>query len=306
MLAVIARLVGTSGFVLMLVSSEALALTHGRFLPAPLNFPQFPFIANEAYGGVLTQFDQLVVDARRVVGEIRFDYDTWTGTEPVVGSPNEFESVGGAAMAGGFYLRSDLADEGIILAPGFELHWVQTLTATISGPKNEWGARNEVTFPDTLSHGATPQYDGESLPVQVADPPTLAFQDFPIRFPSDGNQYWDAELGLVGINFRTKEVRIIGTFAWGFDVTQMPEGITPGPPAAWGAPSGSYIFSLDNYFDGGRYTDPSGVQFDSVDFTFNTKDVFLLVPEPSAALLLAAGLFGFTLHRPVSPAAARG
>jgi hypothetical protein len=251
---------------------------HGTFLPDPLNLGG---INNEAYGGDLTEFMRDVeCPGLGKIGEIRFTYDTWTGNSQPGGS-----LTGGGALAGGFFYTGALA-----LKPGYQWGWVQTVRSTFSG-NNVWGAPDGTTFPDTAGK-LDIDYPFEFLP--VPDPPglTLGFQDFPNRFPEDGNQFWLAELGLVCKNTTTDMAQVLGTFLWGFNVVGdqpgTPGSIAPSGPGFWGDATGIYLDTLNNYFDGTNGSEDWDV----------TRGCECFVPEPATcAFAFALGLAGFASYR---------
>jgi len=247
----------------LLICGPALGAIHGRFLPDPLGLND---IANITYGGNLAEFTQPVLCDGQNIGEIRFTYDTWSGDFTGAGDG----TTGGGALAGGFYRTAGAS------APGWQLGWVQTVISTFSG-SNVWGAPNGTTFPDTATK-ADPDYPFESLPAGLnpAPPaPTIGFQDFPNRFPSDGNQFWLAELGLVCKNLTTHTVEILDTFLWGFDVVNN-DGITANAPHLWGAPTTTYVDTLTNSFDGAN---------GSTKWTFTTGGENCCVPEPASVFV---------------------
>ena len=170
----------------------ALGDVHGPYLPDPLGLTG---ITGITYGNAnAIRFTQDVICGGQNHGHIDFSYDTWTG---MTGNPAEL--TGGGTLAGGFFLNPDCT-----LKDGFQLGWVQTVTTTIPGQTavTNWQALPNVPYPDTkLGNTTDPDYPFESLPGGLNPAPnplpTLGFQDFPNRFPSDGPQSWLAELGLV-------------------------------------------------------------------------------------------------------------
>ena len=197
------------------------AQIHGRFLKSP-PFDPFPNTTLEEYGNVNpVQFDSDVADPQSGldVGEIKFDYDTFDA---------ETNTLGGGALGGGFF-----QDAGVRVKNGFSLAWVQALTASTTGA-NFWNlpAANAGKFPD--ANTATPRYPFEALDVvPVNGAPTLSYTDDPLRAFADGDATWNGELGLVAIanhpnlemnGMMFREVRIIGTFLWGFDIDIAPGG----------------------------------------------------------------------------------
>ncbi len=261
-------IIGFFGVWLVLaVSGTALAAIHGTYLPDttfPLGNP--PTIDVTAYGSANgTEFTQDVIcQGHGKVGYISFTYDTWTGnTLPAPGT-----ATGGGALAGGFFKTADCQ-----LAPGWQLGWVQIVSSTFSG-SNVWGAANGTWFPDTGNSKTDPDYPYQSLPVVANPAPTVAFQDFPNRYPSDGDQYWLAELGLVCKNLTTHEMDIIDTFLWGFNISNGT--FTANSPHLWSAPTANYITTLETYFDGTH---------DNADWTIGTDCSHCCIPEPTAIVV---------------------
>lgn len=249
------------------VTTPALADLHGRYLPeAPFELGSGATVSS--YGGNLTEFTEDVeCEPWGTIGQIKFTYDTWTGSDP---PPDPVRAIGGAGLVGGFY-----GDCPVELKPGYEWGWVQTVTATIPGD-NVWGADPDEEFPDTKD---TLDPDYPNTIVSWLDPaPTVGFQDFPWRLFEDGDQYWLAELGLVCKNHTEKKVCIVDTFLWGFGVEDDPAAITPNPPSLWGDPTQSYLDTLRNCFDG----DP-GTAWEFCD------ECCCCIPEPATLLLLAFG-----------------
>jgi hypothetical protein len=148
-------------------------------------------------------------------------------------------------------------------------------------------------YPDTGGNKTDPDYPYQSLPTTPAIAPTVAFQDFPNRYPSDGDQYWLAQLGLVCKNLTTHVCDIIDTFDWGFGVVANPAGVTSTAPFGWGAPTQNYIDTLTNAFNG---------QNGSTAWTFSTDCSNCCVPEPCTlviwSLLCGLGIaFGRRIRR---------
>lgn len=255
-----------------------LTANHGNFLPDTLDLGN---IVNEAYGTSLTEFQRDVeCPGLGKIGEIRFTYDTWTGNYQPGGAVT-----GGGALAGGFFYTG-----GIALKPGYQWGWVQTVRSTFSG-NNVWGAPDGTTFPDTAGK-LDIDYPFEFLP--VADPPglTLGFQDFPNRFPSDGDQFWLAELGLVCKNRNTATAHVLATFLWGFNVVgDQPGklgGISPFAPGFWGPATDTYLNALNHYFDGSN---------GSTDWDI-TRGCDCFIPEPvTYTFAFALGLVGLVSWR---------
>jgi len=223
---------------------------HGRYLfAAPKSGIVF------AYGSQTpVEFNQAVSDGTKAldVGMIRFDYDTYSA-DP------EGNDGGGAALAGGLFANANIA-----VKPGFQLQWVQVVTASRTGSDamTEWNLpeTNAGEYPDAPPESK--RYPFDTTKVTLIPPATLGFQDFPRRnFSNPANETWRAELGLVcvasnagGDGFR--EVRVISTLRWGFDITihhAAPFGVadvTAHVPSNWGAPQLSYLNTLNNSYDG--------------------------------------------------------
>lgn len=271
--------------VIVVFATPALA-DHGRFLLDPVDSGLVFEYGNPAP----TPFDQAVADTTKGInaGMIKFDYDTYT--RKPAGNVS-----GGGALSGGFFMNA-----GVNVKPGFELHWVQTVIADVTG-QNNWNlpAMNAGEFPDATP--ASPVYPNESVPTNpLGMAPTLGFQDFPNRFFAAGNQNWQAELGLVcisdtanldieGMLFR--EVRVIDTLLWGFDLVGLPAA-TPGianvaadAPAFWSDPVQSYLDTLNAFYDG-MGGGPPAVPSTKYKF-FNNDNCF--IPEPASLTLLAFG-----------------
>lgn len=258
-------------------------------------------------------------------GQIKFDYDTYSGG-PAGGMGAD--TFGGAAISGGFFMNNGVGlkpefdnrdDAGQPIAGPGGLHWVQTVTATNTGSAGMalWNlpAMNAGEYPDVLP---APNGNGRNDPIYpfesaaTAPPmmmPTLGFQDFPSRGYAGGAQSWIAELGLVAISetphinmmgMMFYEVRVINTFLWGFDFVDLNGNTTidgigeiqAGPaPSFWSDPTQSYLDTLNDFFDGGTATKPTGkFKF------FNNDNVFIPAPS-SLALLAAGGIIAFRRRR---------
>jgi hypothetical protein len=188
------------------------------------------------------------------MGYVDFTYATWTGkTTATKGANTTTFYTGGAALAGGFYQTG-----GCEPAPGWQLGWVQVVTATIAG-RNIWGAADGSSFTDTLSK-TDPDYPHQSLPGGTTLPaegaPTVAFQDFPNRYPNAAAQTWNAELALVCKNVSAKTVDVIGAFDWGFSMaagnatTAGSVTVTSSGPGAFGDASTKFFNTLESQYSG--------------------------------------------------------
>lgn len=310
---------------LLVVSPRALA-QHGMFLPdanttTTTSSPRVHTWGNTGGMGNPTPFTAGVRDTTKNIdaGQLKFDYDTYTR------NPGGTTG-GGAALSGGFFANSN-----VVVKPGYDLIWVQTVNATRTGGEaaSSWNLplTGAGTYPDADPMDRPPPTFGPddkkyapSYPFNtpaVTPPtmmPTLGFQDFPARNFADGNQTWTAELGLAcvsktpninmnGMLFR--EVRVIGTFLWGFDFNGLP-AMPPGigniggfGPSFWGPATGVYINALNDFYDGtggGGAPDGMGGMLPGVasaKYRFaNDTNCFSVVPEPGTIMLLmvAAGL----------------
>jgi len=236
------------------------ATNNGEFLPAA----GFSFASSTPPPGThtftttlssyanTTEYDDIAVNCPYLgqVGYLDFTYATWTGNTKAVnnttGATTNF-ATGGGALAGGFYKTADCSPP-----PGWQLGWVQLVTATISG-RNVWGAANGTWFPDTANK-TDPDYPYQTLPGGITLPaegaPTVAFQDFPNRYPGVAKpQTWLAELGLVCKNLTTDQMDVIGTFDWGFGINAA-GAFTPTAPFGWGPATNNYISVLSTDFPG--------------------------------------------------------
>ncbi len=282
------------------LSAGALAQTYGRFLdPLPPGIWQNSGGNNPA---APTQFDRNVMAVDKLaggtgataqVGTIRFDYDTYQFPNGQVG----------AGLEGGFYMAN-----GFQLKQGWNLGWVQIVRSTRSG-QNDWnlpGNQDGGWFPDaTPQNPFYPFPGGNGLldPAPPANPgqPTVtpnirgAFTDYPGRSTANGNQFWMAELGLVA---RSKtadaagsfEMRVIGTFLWGFDVRGAPNaGVDPFSPILWGAPTTNFLDTLNTYYSGNAVGGSGGqnqVTGDRHHFVYNTN---VFIPTPATLALIGLG-----------------
>lgn len=236
---------------------------------------------NNQYGGATTTFTPAVnalvtVNSNNVsmnVGNLSFEYNTYGSA---TGANAPFFS-GGAAQSGGFFFGGN---PNIQVDPGFQLSWAQIVRSTFSG-NNVWSAPNNTWFPDTTTT-TNPAYPFLSIAKtgNTLNQPSVAFQDFPNRFPAQGAQTWLAELGLVAINTTEHEVRVIGTFDWGFGVTNANPGtianITATTPFGWGAPTANYMTTEQDFFN------PAS----NGDWTIDQNAAFFATPEPASVVLL--------------------
>lgn len=288
--------------------------THGRFLrdadPRGENTRVYRYGNDEP-----RRFDRPVVDTTKSIdaGMIRFDTDTFLRVPDATRA--------GIAIAGGFFMNP-----GVDVKPDFKLAWVQTVRATRTG-ENAWGldpTRNSGVFPDTQTT-LSPAYPFTSPPANnTGQTPTIGFQDFPNRRFADGVQFWQAELGLVCIADEAKvplrrgvvarEVRVIGTFNYGFTI----EGVSPptsppgiqnvhpySGPAGWGPATGQFVNTLNNFFSGnpvgGGAAAGNGGRRPSVTgapFSFSNNDnCFRNVPEPASVALVLLPLLARVMLR---------
>lgn len=293
---------------------------HGRFLPDPANS------TIQQWGNANpTAYDRGVRDDVKNldVGNIRFDYDTY-GRDP------DGTVSGGAVLSGGFFM-----DPQMRVKPGFSLGWVQTVNATVTGA-NAWNLPQAGvgTFPDATPMDRAPGTNGPddtllapTYPYNTPSAnttgvvPTLGFVDAPWRYFGDGNQVWNAELGLTCIsNTATmeiggqmfREVRVVDTLLWGFDLVNLPvappgnpsvANVSADSPALWSNPTATFINTLNAYYDGmggGGAPDGMGGMLPAVAsarYHFaNNSNCFEPVPEP-ATLLLLCPAFALLVHR---------
>ena len=87
----------------------------------------------------------------------------------------------------------------------------------------------------------SPSYPNQSISRKGVDfpgQPSVAYQDFPTRYPYLGAESWQAELGLVCLDPTKHTASILESFLWGFGVTNGSPGtidnITSSVPGAWG------------------------------------------------------------------------
>ena len=116
------------------------------------------------------------------------------------------------------------------------------------------------------------------------------FSDIPLRRFADGDQFWRAELGLVGVDRTNKEVRVIANVLWGFDVHAATKTISPRSPIPLENPTTQYLDTLTRYFDNNPNNQPG--KPGTVVWTFNRNMALMAVPEPSLlAMVVPAAAF---------------
>ncbi len=223
------------------------------------------------------------------IGRLDFTYDTWDGKVTADNTPTW-----GAGIGGGFF---QTADAEIKPVAGFSVKWIQTVSPDVAGASNVWKGANGSEYPDTGGSITSPLYPHHTLPGGINPAPaapTMPFQDFPNRFTlKDGDNKdivnkWRAELALVGVNETDKEVRIIGSFYWGFDV-KAGGGVEQSQPRLWTTyASSSFLDTFRNAFCGNDGAGLNGVK--GTLWTFNDKAVFVPTPGAISLLVLAAGL----------------
>lgn len=282
---------------LLAAAPQPASAIYGRFLksPADSSIVQAYGNAGGANPAAPISFDQVVNCPDCLVGTVKFDYDTYTG------KPGNAD--GGAALSGGFYI-----DPGVTLAPGRTLGWVQMVIATRAGA-NDWGINpaNSATFPDALP--GDPRYPFTTTAATPPNPPgvpTLGYQDFPGRNYAGGAQSWLAELALVCFGPVDAngfvQAYVLDSFLWGFGVTVAPNGITATPPGFWGPATGTFLNTMNDYYDGSPPSPPAGNAIVSAKYLFQNgcDDCFVkVVPEPQVYAMLLGGLavLGFSVRR---------
>jgi hypothetical protein len=271
----------------MLLTGTARA-NHGTYLPNTsftLGSGASQITVNNWSNTAPTSFTPNVTQNGTTVGSLIFNYDSWTGF--LTSSPSTIAV--GAGLSGGFNISN-----GITVVPGYTLAWAQVVlpVTTIAG-NNSWSAPNGTAFPDT-SGTTSPAYP--FLFVAVGSPaPTDGFQDFPDRFPSSGDQTWEAEDALVGIDSATDTMRIVDSFLWGYGVTDSPAGVTSNAPSLWGAPSTTFVNTETDAFSATGINGVSGTTW-TIENNVTLYPVFA-VPEPNGvALLLAASIVAMALR----------
>jgi hypothetical protein len=238
------------GILVSLWSAPVLAADHGRFLPeVPNLYDEWEWSDED-----VVEFNQDVIcpDIGKI-GEIRFTYDTYVALEE--NEPGEEDDVfpTGAALAGGFWLT----EECEFCGGNYQWGWVQIVRSTFSNSESVWSPADGEWYPDTDGI-QDPDYPFETLPVSLETPPdpapTIGFQDFPARSFTGGDQFWQAELGLVCKDLANATMKIVSTFLWGFDlqVTGPPEGqgVQQLPPGFWSDATPNYINTLTSHFSG--------------------------------------------------------
>jgi len=182
-------------------------------------------------GNTIT-YDADVKCGTKKIGTLHFEYYLWKGNSTSNNDPN---NIGGAAMAGGFQLDPEST---CVLEDGWIWGFVQTVSATPPGA-NVWGAAADEWFVDSANR-TDPDYPFEQPGY------THGFQDFPWRVLAAPADSWNGELALVCKNLTTKEMKIMGSLLWGFQITaagDVEEGTLPnfGSPNFWGPPSQNFI-----------------------------------------------------------------
>lgn len=253
---------------------------NGRYLPD--NF-DLGGISNESYFGAgPTEYNQQVAWSGDTFGDFHFTYDRWVGDHTGSGL-----RTGGGVIAGGFTQSPNIETK-----LNYEFSWVQIVSSTFSG-NNAWGAPNGSWFPDTTDR-ADPQYPFRNLPIAGNGNPAVSpgFQDFPNRFFASGNQTWRAELALVLIDAAAHEMRIVGSFTWGFDMVgdPNPRALNPFAPGNFVSGGSANLASvLGDAFDGNGLT--GGNPANSTPWFINPDltGAYTVIPAPAGVLALAAG-----------------
>jgi hypothetical protein len=263
-----------------LSAPESLA-NNGRYLP---NGFDLTGIDSETYFGAgPTEYNQQLVYSGDVIGDFHFTYDRWSGNDTASG-----RATGGGVLAGGFTTSPFFETK-----QNFELSWVQIVSSTFSGA-NDWGAPNGAWFPDTTGRN-DPRYPFRSLPTTPgAGTPAVdpEFQDFPNRYFFQGNQTWRAELGLVLIDMATNELRVLGSFTWGFDIIGDPNvrSITSVAPGGFTPGGSSQLFdTLNDAFDGNGLTGGNPANSKVWFINPDAAGAYTIIPAPGTMLAFAAG-----------------
>ncbi len=261
---------------------------HGRYLLEPqASGDVFEYTSEQPYF-----FDEQVYDSETGarIGLMTFDFDTYSG------DPDGM-TLGGGALAGGLLLNTNAT-----IRDGYSLHFVQIVTATVSGTisMQQWNlpSRDAGPYPD--ARPTDPAFASERV---GTDPPALSLVDYPRRAFAGGDQEWVAELGLVAYSDDAfleidgrffREARVIDTFQWGFamDTSATPFGasnLSANPaPSGWGAPSATYLDTLNSFYDGLGGGGTQSARFHFID----ADDVYLPSPGGALVLSLLAPMFG--------------
>ena len=261
--------------------------THGRYLPDPLKINEAKDVAYT--GNLKDDFNHTIYlgpGNTNPIGEIKFTYDTWKATADLNGRD---VAAGGGFLAGGFFFDSNM----FALAEDVEMDWVQIVKATIPGSKGVelWKAKPNEWYPDTLDKTG-PGYPFKTLPVdpKTLKQPSVAFEDRPTRFPEDGNQTWDAILGLVCKKNATGEICVFATFEWGFGVKGPDkDNKIPDPYITPVAPKNFSLNFDDPYLKTLKANFTNSPNNDLSNYTFikDCKDCFVKVPELGSSLQVA-------------------
>ena len=110
------------------------------------------------------------------------------------------------------------------------------------------------------------------------------FNDYPNR-PLNTDEKWDAELALALVNVVQKEVSLIGSLLWGFEIKNGDVLAGTGSPNAFGAASNNFSDTfLKDWPDRNDYSDWTIIGS-------------ALVPAPGALALLAMGAVAMVRRR---------
>jgi hypothetical protein len=235
-------------------------------------------------------FSQNISDNGLAIGSIKFDYETWSGTNSTGGF------IGGGALSGGFF-----ASNSVTVPKGDTVNWIQVVTTNVPGAGDVWGATANQPYPDTGKQAANPNYPSQSIATGVPTPqPSAGFQDFPSRAPQTNLVVkWQAELGLAIEDPTTHVATILGTFTWGFIeqavapakatianiIAIQPYSSNQGAGGPMTPPSTGFMSTLTTDYDGNKHGTVT-----STKWTFNTPGAagsisFAAVPEPSSWLM---------------------